>query len=48
VQVCPDVFAIGGNKVASVIDSDQTTTRQACAAEAAEVRPQLVIAEIDE
>jgi NAD-dependent dihydropyrimidine dehydrogenase PreA subunit len=47
VEVCPDVFATGGDKVACVIDPDLAITQRACAAEA-DSCPQLAIAEVDE
>ena len=48
VGLCPEVFAIGRDKVASDINSDLATTQQTCAAEAAEDCPQVAIAEVDE
>jgi ferredoxin len=48
VETCPAVFAIGKDKVASVINAHLATTEQACAAEAAAECPQLAVAEVDE
>jgi ferredoxin len=48
VESCPAVFAIGKDRVASVINAHLAITEQACAAEAAADCPQLSIAEVDE
>jgi ferredoxin len=47
-ELCPAVFAIGKDRVASVTNAHLATTEQACAAEAAADCPQLSITEVDE
>jgi hypothetical protein len=42
------MFAIGKDRVASVINAHLATTEQACAAEAAAECPQLAVVEVDE
>jgi ferredoxin len=45
--VCPEVFAVGSDKVAHVTDTGQARTQTLCAAEAAEACPQRAIVEVD-
>ena len=47
-ELCPEVFVVGKDKVASVINSELATTEYDCAAEAAESCPQLAIVASDE
>jgi ferredoxin len=46
--VCPAVFAVGNDKVAHVIDTEQAPMDSPCVAEAAEVCAQRAIIEGDE
>ena len=48
VELRPEMFAIGKDKVASVMHADLAATEQACAAEAAEECPHLAIVEVGE